>query len=532
MAKVTNSISLGGSGGNSIIVVANYSALPDPTTVSGLFYWVSNSQGTKWLPGSLGGTYYNSGLYYSNGTTWEFMNVPYQATQLEVDTGTNTDKFLTPKTFNDSTQLASKENYSNKTNTVSGNETSTTLYPSIKGLVDWITSRGFITNVITALGYTPENSANKGVANGYVPLNSSVKIDTTYFPDSILGQLLYGGVVDASTALATLTNNAKSKLGTGSSSITLTNNTNAITGYTANEGIYYIATVSGTFAGISFEVGDWLVSIGSAWVKVDNTDAISSFNTRTGAITLISGDVVSALGFTPISNLSPTLSGLVTITGDTQTGSSANGVLIASQVWNTTGSPTAIRLDITNTASGAASKLIDLLVGGVSRFAVDKSGSLSATVITSGGDVNASVTSAFTWGSTNSRATMFSPSNGIIRLSNATGTDFVRLQLGGTSSSFPSIKRNATAINFRLADDSADCPVTASNGTFSGNVILSGSSSVLRLKGYTVATLPSGTQGDLAFVTDALAPTYNGALTGGGAIVVKVFHNGTSWVSA
>ncbi len=109
MAKVTNSISLSGSGGSSIIVVANYSALPDPTTVSGEFYWVSNSQGTKWLPGSLGGTYYNSGLYYSNGTTWEFMNVPYQATQLEVDTGTNTDKFVTPKTFNDSAQLALKQ---------------------------------------------------------------------------------------------------------------------------------------------------------------------------------------------------------------------------------------------------------------------------------------------------------------------------------------------------------------------------------------------------------------------------------------
>ncbi len=111
MAKVTNSISLSGSGGSSIIVVANYSALPDPTTVSGLFYWVSNSQGTKWLPGSLGGTYYNSGLYYSNGTTWEFMNVPYQAIQAVVDAGTNNDQFLTPKTFNDSAQLGLKQNF-------------------------------------------------------------------------------------------------------------------------------------------------------------------------------------------------------------------------------------------------------------------------------------------------------------------------------------------------------------------------------------------------------------------------------------
>ena len=52
------------------------------------------------------------------------------------------------------------------------------------------------------------------------------------------------------------------------------------------------------------------------------------------------------------------------------------------------------------------------------------------------------------------------------------------------------------------------------------------------LKGYTVATLPTGTQGMKAFVTDATTPTYNTALTGGGAVVVPVFFNGTIWVSA
>jgi len=221
------------------------------------------------------------------------------ATEAEAISGVNDTKIVTPAklaaAFTDRDLGYSPENVDNKTNTVSGNETSTTLYPSVKGLVDWIASRGFITSVITALGYTPENSANKGAANGYVPLNSSIKIDTTYLPDSILGQLLYGGVVDASTAIATLTNNAKSKLGTGSSTITLTNNTTAITGYASNESIYYIATVAGTFASISFEVGDWLLSIGSAWVKVDNTDAIASFNTRTGAIVLLNTDVLPLL---------------------------------------------------------------------------------------------------------------------------------------------------------------------------------------------------------------------------------------------
>ena len=54
----------------------------------------------------------------------------------------------------------------------------------------------------------------------------------------------------------------------------------------------------------------------------------------------------------------------------------------------------------------------------------------------------------------------------------------------------------------------------------------------VRLKGYTVAGLPSGTQGDRAFVTDATLPVYGAALTGGGAVVVPVFYNGTIWISA
>jgi len=53
----------------------------------------------------------------------------------------------------------------------------------------------------------------------------------------------------------------------------------------------------------------------------------------------------------------------------------------------------------------------------------------------------------------------------------------------------------------------------------------------IRLKNYTVATLPTGVQGDTAYVTDATAPTYLGLLIGGGSIVTPVFYNGTAWVS-
>ena len=54
----------------------------------------------------------------------------------------------------------------------------------------------------------------------------------------------------------------------------------------------------------------------------------------------------------------------------------------------------------------------------------------------------------------------------------------------------------------------------------------------IKTSGYTVGTLPAGTAGQRAYVTDATLPTYLGALVGGGAVYAPVFHNGTTWVSA
>lgn len=53
----------------------------------------------------------------------------------------------------------------------------------------------------------------------------------------------------------------------------------------------------------------------------------------------------------------------------------------------------------------------------------------------------------------------------------------------------------------------------------------------VRMASYTVATLPTGTQGDRAMVTDATSPTFLGALTGGGSVKCPVFYNGTAWVA-
>ncbi len=64
----------------------------------------------------------------------------------------------------------------------------------------------------------------------------------------------------------------------------------------------------------------------------------------------------------------------LTISGSSLTGSNAQSLVSLSQTWNTTGNPTAFLLNITNTASGATADLMDLQVGGASRFEITAAG--------------------------------------------------------------------------------------------------------------------------------------------------------------
>jgi hypothetical protein len=88
-----------------ISTVETYDDLPDASDVPNELYIVENEQGTSWLPGSIGGTYYPEGVYFSNGVKWVYQKSPYQATQLEVNTGVNTDKFVTSNTLAESTYV-------------------------------------------------------------------------------------------------------------------------------------------------------------------------------------------------------------------------------------------------------------------------------------------------------------------------------------------------------------------------------------------------------------------------------------------
>lgn len=293
----------------------------------------------------------------------------------------------------------------------------------------------------------------------------------------------------------------------------------------ANTSRWLRATVGGTEV---FSVGR--VSFTTGMLRLSNSNVLSA----SGGQTLLHGSS-SGIGFYDnagsISWATIGSTGVFTQTPVQLTGSLATSIWSATQTWNTTGNPTALFLNVTNTASGASSNLMDLQTSSVSRFKVDKGGNLTVfgTYTGSGtltafngiftGLIRAAAASVIEW---NGSTKMSAPSNGVMLIQNNAATDFSRLQFGGTTSSFPAIKRTTTALNFRLADDSADCDITAARGIFSAPV---------RLPGYTVATLPAGTQGDTAFVTDALAPAFLTTVVGGGAVVTTVFYNGTNWVA-
>jgi hypothetical protein len=68
--------------------------------------------------------------------------------------------------------------------------------------------------------------------------------------------------------------------------------------------------------------------------------------------------------------------------GSSLTNNNAQNLVSLSQTWNTTGTPTAIFANITDTASNAASLLMDLRVGGASRFSVTKAGVTNTSNVT------------------------------------------------------------------------------------------------------------------------------------------------------
>jgi hypothetical protein len=110
-----------------------------------------------------------------------------------------------------------------------------------------------------------------------------------------------------------------------------------------------------------------------------------------GFVRLAGDTMTGLLTITP----SAANTGALAVTGYSLTGSSAVNMIDLAGTWNTSGTPTGIRINITDTASNANSLLMHLLVGGANRVRIFKSGDaylaglISATTASFSGNCSA-----------------------------------------------------------------------------------------------------------------------------------------------
>lgn len=117
------------------------------------------------------------------------------------------------------------------------------------------------------------------------------KIQLSDLPDNILGQVLYSGTINQS-GVATLSQAFKDKYNVESDTLQLDS-----TSANQCEGAYFIAQDTTTFTNVTIlgvanvSTGDWIISNGINWTKVDNSDAVVSVNGKTGAVILTKTDI-------------------------------------------------------------------------------------------------------------------------------------------------------------------------------------------------------------------------------------------------
>lgn len=147
------------------------------------------------------------------------------------------------------------------------------------------------------------NTSEKGAANGVATLGGDGKVVSSQLPEGIVGSVVYMGTWNANTNTPTIPIASSS-----------------------NKGHYYVVSIAGSteIDGITdWKLGDWIISNGSYWEKVDTTDMVTSVNGKVGAVVIEIADIANLQNTlnskAPINN--PTFTGNVTLPSTTTIGS-------------------------------------------------------------------------------------------------------------------------------------------------------------------------------------------------------------------
>jgi hypothetical protein len=147
---------------------------------------------------------------------------------------------------------------------------------------------------------------------------------------------------------------------------------------TSTKGDYYVVSTAGTQFTISFAVGDWIISSGTAWEKVDLTDAVSSVFGRTGAVVGVSTDY-SAVGLTntAIGASSPSTGAFTTVSASTPIAVASGGTGVSTSTGTTnvvlSNSPTIVTPVIAqiNDASGNETLKLASIASAVNEISIE-----------------------------------------------------------------------------------------------------------------------------------------------------------------
>ena len=126
----------------------------------------------------------------------------------------------------------------------------------------------------TGLGLGSVAVLTAAAANGAATLDSGGTVPMSQIPASLIGAVNYQGTWNASTNTPTLASGVGTK------------------------GYYYVVSVAGStnLDGISdWILGDWAIYSGTAWQKIDNTDAVTSVNGYTGTVVLTQSDITGTV---------------------------------------------------------------------------------------------------------------------------------------------------------------------------------------------------------------------------------------------
>jgi hypothetical protein len=203
------------------------------------------------------------------------------------------------------------------------------------GVTSFNTRTGAITltsgDVTTALGYTPESTLNKGIAGGYASLDGGGLVPSTQLPSYVDDVLEFANLAALPATgetgkiyVALDTNKIYRWSGSAYIEVSPTVGTiwGGITGTLANQTDLQNAlnakqnTLTLTTTGTSGAA----TLVGATLNIPEYQGGVTSFNTRTGAITLSSGDVTTALGFTPYNATNPSNYIALTALSSTATG--------------------------------------------------------------------------------------------------------------------------------------------------------------------------------------------------------------------